>query len=191
MSSVLRNLLAGLSAREKKMVAAMGIIFVLMVCFLIAWLVGGAISELERDAADWNELILYVQKMEPLYKDKKQSDTRLDTLGKPRPLRTLVDNVVKQTGVAEADTKELNDKSWPGGWLERSAEVTFREVNLEGMVSFMKEVENNRRTFPIAITNLKILRQRRVEGMFRVSMTISTYEKVVEQAGPLKKEMTK
>ncbi|MBN2524833.1 MAG: hypothetical protein JXR76_00480 [Deltaproteobacteria bacterium] len=189
MSSVLRNLLAGLSAREKKMVAAMGITFVLMICFLIAWLVGGAISDLEHDTTEWNELIQYVQKMESFYQDKKQSDTRLETLGKPRPLRTLVDNVVKKTGVAEVDTKELNDKSWAGGWLERSAEVTFRQVDLQGIVAFMKEVENNRVTFPIAITNLKILKQRRIEGMYRVSLTISTYEKVVEQAGPLKKEM--
>ena len=191
MSSVFRNLLAGLSAREKKMVAAMGAVFVLLVCFLTAWLVGGAISKLEKNTEEWNSLIQFVQSMEPLYLENQHSDKRMETLGKPRPLRTLVDNIMKKTGVAQADTKELNDKSWPGGWLERSAEVTFREVDLQGIVSFMKEVENNRRTFPIAISKLKMNKQRRATGMFRVTMTISTYEKIEQQAGPLKGEKKK
>ena len=191
MSSVFRNLLAGLSAREKKMVAAMGVIFVLLVCFLTAWFVGGAISRLESDTEEWRELIRFVQVMEPIYKENLQSDQKTQNLGKPRPLRTLVDNVVRSTGVEQADTKELNDKSWPGGWLERSAEVTFNRVDLQSIVSFMKEVENNRRTFPIAISKLQIIKQRREEGMFRVSMTISTYEKVAQPAGPLKGEKKK
>ncbi|MBN2716192.1 MAG: hypothetical protein JXX14_10085 [Deltaproteobacteria bacterium] len=188
MSSVFRNLLAGLSAREKKMVAAMGVVFVLLICFLTAWFVGGAISDLERDTAEWTELNQFVLSMEPIFRENEQSGQKMETLGKPLPIRTLVDNVVRKTGMEQADTKELNDKSWPGGWLERSAEVTFSEVDLAGIVSFMKEVENNKRQFPIAISKLQMLKQRRVAGMFRVSMTISTYEKVAQPAGPQKGE---
>ncbi|MBN2343870.1 MAG: hypothetical protein JXX29_17440 [Deltaproteobacteria bacterium] len=182
MSSIVRNLLAGLSAREKKMVAAMSVTAVLMICFLTAFFVGGAISDLERDTAEWTELIGFVKVMESHFKEKKLSDQRMEKLGKPKPLRTLVDNVIKKTQVTEADTKELNDKTYPGGWLERSAEVTFREIDLQGIVKFMKEVEQNKRTFPIAISKLNIRKQRREEGMFRVSLTISTYEKVEELA---------
>lgn len=181
MSSIVRNFLAGLSAREKKMVAAMSATAVLMICFLVAFFVGGAISELEKNTAEWTELRGYVQIMEAHFKDKERSDKKMEHLGKPKPLRTLVDTVVKKTAASEADTKELNDKTYPGGWLERSAEVTFREIDLQGIVTFMKEVENNKRTFPIAITKLNIRKQRRAEGMYRVSMTISTYEKLEEE----------
>ena len=191
MTSVFRNLLAGLSAREKKMVAAMGGTFVLMICFLTAWFVGGAISELEKNTTEWSELINFVQSMEEYVKESKDSNAKMQSLGKPRPLRTLVDNVVKKTGVTQADTKELNDKNWPGGWLERSAEVTFREVDLPAIVNFMREVENNKPVFPIAITRLQIVKQRRVQGNFRVSLTISTYEKLADQGGVMKGEKKK
>lgn len=185
MSSIVRNFLAGLSSREKKMVAAMSVTAVLMICFFTAFFVGGAISDLERDTADWTELLGYVQVMEANFKGKEKSQKRVDRLGKPTPLRTLVDNVAKKTGATNADTKELNDKTYPGGWLEKSAEVSFREIDLAGVVAFMKEVENNKRLFPIAITKLNIRKQIRQVGMYRVSMTIATYEKIELPEGNL------
>jgi glycerophosphoryl diester phosphodiesterase len=143
----------------------------------VTFFVGGAAASHQAKAAEWSDLLKMVKTMGPQYAQSKEHSTNVNAMGRPKPLRTLVDNVFERIEGTEPDTKELNDKNYPGGWLERSVEVSFRSIDLPGIVEFLKEVEKNRRQFRIAITKLDIKKHRREEGKYRVNMTIATYEK--------------
>jgi len=159
-------------------VSAMLVTGVLMIAGLTSFFVGGAASDNLDNAQQWTELLRTVKLMAPQYKMNKSAGSSMTThQGKPKPLRTLVDNVVEKIDGIEPDTKELNDKTYPSGWLEHSVEVSFRSIDLEGIVAFLKQVENNKRSFMIAITKLDIKKDRRDESKYRVSLTIATYEK--------------
>ncbi|MBN2802379.1 MAG: hypothetical protein JXR91_04725 [Deltaproteobacteria bacterium] len=178
MSSMVRNFLAGLSSREKVMVSAMAVTAVLMIAGLTAFFVGGAANDNLDNATEWTDLLKTVKIMGPDYKSTSAPQDSARVNSKPKPLRTLVDKVISQIEIDEPDTKELNDKSYPSGWLEKSVEVSFRSIELESIIKFMEAVEKNRTSFNIAVTDIDIKKNRREEDKYIVRMTIATYEKI-------------
>jgi len=177
MSSILRNFMAGLSPRERRLVLAMAATAVLLACFLTGFVLHGATAELEAKSAEWTELVKFVRMMEPKYLELQAAGPAVQSTGRPTPLRPPVDNIVKRVGIDEPDTKELNDKNHASGWIERSVDVSFRSIPLKPLVDFMEQVEANRRQFPIAISRLDIRDLKQEESLYRVEMTIATYEK--------------
>jgi len=179
MALSLRNMIAGMSARERKMAAGMVAAMVLVAVFLAAFFVQSAIGDIEEENAVRAETLRYVALMGPKF-EEAQADQRDVARGqeKPPPLRTLVDGVVKKIGMPDPDTKELPDQSRGDDWTEHGVEVAWREVSLEQFTKFMEEMEGNRRRFPIAVTRLEVRKRRPGEDVFDVTMAISTYEKL-------------
>jgi hypothetical protein len=183
MALSVRNMIAGMSAREKKMAAGMVAAMVLVGVFLAAFFVQTAIGDIEEENDLRDETLRYVGLMGPKFAEAQAE--QLDAVRgqeKPPPLRTLVDGVVNKIGMPDPDTKELPDQSRGDSWTEYGVEVAWREVSLEQMTKFMEEVEGNRRRFPIAITRLEVRKRRPGEDIFDVTMSISTFEKVDEAA---------
>jgi hypothetical protein len=179
MALSVRNMIAGMSARERKMAAGMVAAMALVAVFLAAFFVQTAIGDIEEENEIRAETLRYVALMGPKF-EEAQAD-QLDVARgqeKPPPLRTLVDGVVKKIGMPDPDTKELPDQSRGDAWTEHGVEVAWREVSLEQMTKFMEEVEGNRRRFPIAVTRLEVRKRRPGEDAFDVTMAISTYEKL-------------
>jgi len=178
MASMVRNLIAGMSDREQKMAALMVLVLFLLMVFLAVFLVSSSIGDLEVKRLDQGELLRFINAKEQEYIAlKKEVESSLTKArSKPTPLRTLVDNVVKKTGVSDPDTKELSDQHHGERWVEHAVEVSMRQVGLENLTKFMEEVEGNRRKFPIAITKLEIRKRRMPMDQYDVKMTISTYE---------------
>jgi type II secretory pathway component PulM len=176
-------MIAGMSAREKKMAAGMLAAMVLVAVFLAAFFVQTAIGDIEEENEFREETLRYIALMGPKYQEA-QADQREAASGqeKPPPLRTLVDGVVNKIGMPDPDTKELPDQSRGESWTEYGVEVAWREVSLEQLTKFMEELEGNRRRFPIAITRLEVRKRRPGENIFDVTMAISTYEKIDEAA---------
>jgi hypothetical protein len=177
-------MIAGMSARERKMAAGMVAAMVLIAVFLAAFFVQTAIGDIEGENELRAETLRLVALMGPKYEEAQAAE--LDVARgqeKPPPLRTLVDGVVKKIGMPDPDTKELPDQSRGDAWTEHGVEVAWREISLEQMTKFMEEVEGNRRRFPIAVTRLEVRKRRPGEDAFDVTMAISTYEKL-EVAAP-------
>lgn len=184
MALSLRNMIAGMSARERKMAAGMVAAMALVAVFLAAFFVQTAIGDIEEENELRNETLRYVALMGPKF-EETQADQRDVARGqeKPPPLRTLVDGIVKKIGMPDPDTKELPDQARADTWTEHGVEVAWREVSLQQMTKFMEEVEGNRRRFAIAVTRLEVRKRRPGEDAFDVTMAISTYEKL-EAAAP-------
>ena len=190
MASLLRNFIAGMSARERRLAAAMLAVMLGMGLFLAIYSVQSSIGAIEKESKEFDEILREVAANEEAYLAKQREQRRdKKARGKPIPLRTLVDNVADEIGVTVPDVKEIPDKTQEG-WIEHAVELSIRDVGLQDMTRFMEQVEDYRRRFPIAITKLKIRKRRGGEDSFDVQeMMISTYEQVeaagaaMEQAG--------
>ena len=176
----LRNMIAGLSERERRLVTAAGLVFVAMFILLSWFLVTSKVSDLREENEQYGELLRLIDAKKQVYLDKVQKSKALQKTAKPTPLRTLVDKIGRELNVTVPDVKELPDQRPSGSWLERSVEITMREIGLVDLTRFMEEVENNRRKFPIAISKLEVRSRKRKPDTYNVKMTIATYEQSTE-----------
>jgi type II secretory pathway component PulM len=176
----LRNMIAGLSERERRLVTAAGLVFVAMFILLSWFLVTSKVSDLREENEQYGELLRLIDAKKQVYLDKVQKSKALQKTAKPTPLRTLVDKIGRELNVTVPDVKELPDQRPSGSWLERSVEITMREIGLVDLTRFMEEVENNRRKFPIAISKLEVRSRKRTPDTYNVKMTIATYEQSTE-----------
>jgi hypothetical protein len=172
-------MIAGMSARERKLAAGMVAAMLLLGVFLVAFFVRTAIGDLEEENEIRAETLRYLAIEGPKFQASRADELAMARgQEKPPPLRTLVDGVVKKIGMPDPDTKELPDQSRDGAWTEHGVEVAWREVSLEQFTKFMEDVGANRRRFPIAITRLEVRKRRPGEDLFDVTMAISTYEQI-------------
>jgi hypothetical protein len=183
MAFSVRNAIAGLSARERKMAAGMVAAMVVLTVALVAFFVRSAISDIEEENALRAETLRLVAVVGPKFQER-QAEQASEMLGqdKPPPLQTLVDGIVKKIAMPNPDTKELPDQNHDDAWEEHGVEVSWREVTLLQLTRFMEEVEGNKRRFPVAITRLEMRKRSPGQDAFDVTMAISTYEKI-EGAG--------
>lgn len=191
MTSMVRNMISGMSARERRLAALAGIVFVTMLLSLAIFLVRSSIADLEASESSTADALRLIaaKKQDYLAQSREQQRLANKRMSKPTPLRTLIDNIGEDLAVTIPDIKELADQRHAGGWVEHAAELSMRDVGLADLTAFMVEVKGNGRKFPIAITKLDIRKRRRSADSFDVKMTISTYEQSAapEESGAGKK----
>ncbi len=189
MAEFVRNLIAGLSERERRLVAITGLIFMLFGVFLFVFFVQSGRSDLKEETQKYAKSLSFIADKEQDYLSKQKENQRMKGRGavKPTPLRTLVDKICRQLNVTGPDMKELPNQRHGTHWLERAVELSMRELGLDELKEFMEEVEGNRRKFPIAITKLEIRKRKRTQNAYDVKMIISTYEQAAEEVAPGKR----
>ena len=176
----LRNMIAGLSERERRLVTVAGLVFAVLIVLLFWFLVSSKVSDLRDENEEYAELLSLIDARKQAYLDKVQKSKAHQQTAKPMPLRTLVDKIGRDLNVTVLDIKELPDQRPSASWMERSVEITMREIGLLDLTRFMEEVESNRRKFPIAISKLEVRYRKRAPDTYSVKMTIATYEQSEE-----------
>ncbi len=189
MGEFVRNLIAGLSERERRLVGIAGLIFFVFVIFLFVFLVRTKIGDLEDDNIKYTNILRFIDQKEQDFLEQKQKSrqSKSRSTAKPTPLRTLVDKIGRQLNVTVQDVKELPDHRHNSNWLEHAVELSMREIGLFDLTKFMEEVRANRRRFPIAITKLEIRKRKRVQDTYDIKMVIATYEQAKEEVAPGKR----
>ncbi|MCP4599955.1 MAG: hypothetical protein GY847_05345 [Proteobacteria bacterium] len=190
MADNIRNLVAGLSERERRMAAVTGLVAIGFFIFLFVFFVQSRINDMEEETEEYAKSLSLIMDKEQSYLDKRRERQRNSSKGmvKPTPLRTLIDKIGKHLSVTVPDMKELPDQRHSGGhWLEHSVELSMREIGMADLTKFMEEVEGNRRKFPIAITKLEIRKRKRTPDAYDVKMVIATYERAAEETTPGKR----
>ncbi len=181
MGRSLKNIVTGLSAREQRLVAVMGLLFAGFIVFLTIFLYQSKLSDLEEENAALTESLRLMDEKEADYLAEKQHEQQISQKAsqKPTPLSTIVDKASRKVEIETPDTKELPDLRHGTQWLEHSVELSFREIDLLKLVEFMEEIESNRIQFPIAVSKLDINKRKRpLDVVYQVNMTISTYEQL-------------
>ncbi len=181
MGRSLKNIVAGLSAREQRLVAIMGILFVLFAAFLAVFIFRSKVNELTDENENLIQTIRLIDEKEADYLARKQAENQLSTKASQKltPLSTVIDRAGKNIDIPTPDTKELPDQRHGTQWVEHAVEISIREINLLKLIEFMEEIESNRIQFPIAISKLDISKRKRpLDVVYNVTMTVSSYEQV-------------
>ena len=186
-----KNIVAGLSPREQRLVAVMGLLFVAFIIFIIVFLFNSKVTELEENSDQLTQsLRLLDEKAESYLAEEQQKEQLIqNATNKPTPLSTIVDKASKKVEIETPDTKELPDQRHGTQWVEHSVELSLRDIDILKLTLFMEEIEENRRRFPIAISKLEVnKRKRATDNTYQVRMTVSTYEQEVAEEPSGKKK---
>ena len=176
----LQNMISGLSERERRLVIVAGLVFAAFIVLLFWFLVNSKVGDLREKNENYSELLRLIDAKKQAYVDRLRESEAVQKTGKPTPLRTLVDKISKELDVNVPDIKELPEQRPGANWLERSVEISMRDIGLVALTRFMERVESNRQKFPIAIAKLEVRNRKRTPDTYNVKMTIATYERSTE-----------
>src|SRR3954471_23061252 len=139
----LRDKWERLSQRERTMVGAMGVTFVIMVTLIVGFLITDGLSSMDERNAHMRQALRDLDTQRDNYLRLKaktaQMETRLGTT--PVQLQGYVESAAKDSGV---EIQEQNERpAAPAGkkFIERTVDLRLRAVSLEQLAKFMKALE--------------------------------------------------
>ena len=100
MSSKIHNLLAGMTPREKRLALLMISITLLFIVFVIDYLVDSSIVRSQERVTQSQGALKLLREKEGEYYAKRDAEKQLNQLDAPKPLRSLIDNVVQKVKIS-------------------------------------------------------------------------------------------
>lgn len=167
------------SERERKLMGLAAVFLAAFAVFLaVFWIQTGMSSLSEENDRNAEILMTIEQKKGDLIRQiEEERKTEQMSASPPPPLRSMLSNIAKGLSMTIPELKELPDQLHGDRWVEHVMEVRLKQMDLQSSVQFMVEVEASRKSFPIAITRLEMIKRRGHADEFDVKMAVSTYER--------------
>jgi len=185
----LRDKWERLSQRERTMVGAMGVTFVLMLTLIVGFLITDGLSSMEERNADMRQALRDLDTQRDSYLRLKaktaQMETRLGTT--PVQLQGYVEQAAKEAGVEISDSSDRPAVSAGKKFIERSVDLHLKPMTIDQLTKFMKAIETGRSL--VVVTSLTVRTRDDKHQMLDVDMVVSTYEHDTGKAG-VKKDKT-
>jgi len=185
----LRDKWERLSQRERTMVAAMGITFVLMLTLIVGFLITDGLSSMEERNADMRQALrdLDTQRDKYLLMKSKmaQMETRLGT--QPVQLQGYVENAAKEAGVEISDSTDRQAVAAGKKFIERTVDLHLKPATLDQLTKFMKAIETGRSL--VVVKELSVRTRDDKHEQLDIDMAVSTYERDTGKSG-VKKDKT-
>ncbi len=177
----LRDRFERLTPRERTMVSALGLTFLVTVTLMVTFLVSDAIAgREERNQAMRQALRDLDTHRETYLKAKAKADLLEGKLSKSgTQLQGYLEAAAKETGVQIPDSSEKPPLPAGKSFIERSVDLRLTKVTLDALAKFMKKVETG--TSLVAVTSLNIRTRDDKHVELDVEMSVSTYERAVEK----------
>ena len=185
----LRDKWERLSQRERTMVGAMGVTFVIMVTLIVGFLITDGLSSMEERNSDMRQALRDLDTQRDKYLVMKakvaQMETRLGTT--PVQLQGYVENAAKEAGVEISDSSDRPAAAAGKKFIERSVDLHLKPVTLDQVTRFMKAIETGRSL--VVVKELTVRTRDDKHEQLDVDMTVSTYERATDK-NALKKDKT-
>ena len=182
----LRDRWERLSQRERTMVGAMGITFVIMVTLIVGFLITDGLSSMEERNADMRQALRDLDTQRDSYLRMKAKAAQMETrLGStPVQLSGYLEAAAKESGVEIQETNELPASPAGKKFIERTLDVRLRAVTIEQLSHFMKAIETGKSL--VVVTGLEIRTRDDKHEQLDVELWASTYERDTGKNGPKK-----
>lgn len=180
LSSALRQALAGISPRERKLLIALGGVLAAMLLLGMYYWSSSVIDEVEGERAQLVEALRMIRNERPRIRERQRQ--REEMLGRYRvpapPLTSFVESAAREANVQVEAAADRPVQQLPGGrFARRSVSIRLRHVDLQSLVTFMDRIEAA--PFPVAITSIRIRKRFGEQNSYDVDdMVISTYDRV-------------
>ena len=183
----LRDKWERLSQRERTMVGAMGVTFVLMLTLIVGFRITDGLSSMEERNADMRQALRDLDTQRDSYLRLKaktaQMETRLGTT--PVQLQGYVEQAAKEAGVEISDSSDRAPTPAGKKFIERTVDLHLKPMTLDQLTKFMKAIETGRSL--VVVKELSVRTRDDKHQQLDVDMVVSTFERDTGK-GAVKKE---
>lgn len=173
----LRDKWERLSQRERTMVGAMGVTFVIMVTLIVGFLITDGLSSMEERNADMRQALRDLDTQRDSYLRMKAKAAQMDTrLGaQPVQLQGYVENAAKEAGVEISDSTDRPAAAAGKKFIERTVDLHLKPVTIDQLTKFMKAIETGRSL--VVVTSLIVHTRDDKHQQLDVDMSVATFER--------------
>ncbi len=172
---------AGMTPRERRMLALLGAVLLLVVGGILWYAVSSGLEErservaLMRQAAE--ELVRHADELRAAKAARARADARLETSSVPM-LQAHVDKIAQEVGLEVKEYKNLKPRylDKKKRYQERSVRLRILGTDLSTLAKFLDKLERGRDL--VMVTELRITARTGQPDKLDVDMVVSTFEKV-------------
>lgn len=172
-----------MSARERLMVAALGVTLVLCIVSLSGFLIYSGLSDLEDKNAAMRQALREIERKRPEYLKAKARlmalEARIGT--NPLLLTGFIEQIQNETKIYIRETVQRTPEPAGKKYQEQSIDVRISKVQLEPLLKFMRKIETHPQNL-VLVTQLSIHSLDDKHQEFGVDMVVSTYEHAPKKA---------
>jgi type II secretory pathway component PulM len=174
-----------ISARERRLLSALGSAFGLCGVLLVGYLVFDSFQTMSQENEDMRKAIDDIAKHSDEYRTAKEKaaaqQMRIGT--EPPQLAADLEAAAKEAGIQIPETADRPDSSAGKHYVEHSLDLKLRKVDLKSLAHFLSKIETGRAL--VLVTRLEIRRSFGGDGTtVDVDMTASTYERLKDGKKP-------
>jgi len=176
----LRDKWERLSQRERTLVTALGVTFVIMVTMIVGFLITDGLASMDERNASMRQALRDLETQRDSYIRMKakaaQLETRLGTT--PVQMQGYLEQAAKDAGMESSALPETTPRPpAPAGekGVELTVDLQLHAVTLDQLTRFMKAIETGRSL--VVVTALNVRTRDDKHQQLDVAMSVTTYER--------------
>ena len=184
----LRDKWERLSQRERTMVGALGVTFVVMMTLIVGFLITDGLSSMEERNAEMRQALRDLDTQRDNYIRMKAKVAQMETRmgSQPVQLSGYLEQAAKDAGVEISDSSDRPATAAGKKFVERTVDVHLRPTTLEALTKFMKAIETGKSI--VVVTALEVHTRDDKHQQLDVTMAVTTYDRATEPKGGAKKD---
>lgn len=165
-----------MAPRERRMVIGLGVVFAVLIVFLVPARVSAYLGERSRQNEDLRQAIQDVHNARAKIAARRAllGDVAARYANKAPPLGTLVDTAAKSAGIDIAVQTDVPPIPRGKLYTERATKLSVQKTGLKALATFMERIEQS--GHPVAITQLDMTKRIEADS-YSVSMTITAWDR--------------
>jgi hypothetical protein len=182
----LRDKWERLSQRERTMVGALGVTFVIMVTLIVGFLITDGLATLEERNSDMRQALRDLDTQRESYLKLRAKSQQIEArLGAtPVQLGGYLEAASKEAGITIGDSNDRAATPAGKNFVERAVDLHLHGVTLDQLVKFLKAIETGRNL--VVVTQLRITTRDDKHQQLDVDMSVSTYQRDTAKTGAKK-----
>lgn len=183
----LRDRFERLSQRERTMVTALGITFVVFITLVVGFLIADRVSSMDERNADMRQALKDIETQRDSYLKAKSKTSQLETrIGhQPVQLSGFLEQCAKDAGVQIPESNEQPAVAAGKNYIQRSIDLRLKAVRLEQLAAFLRRIETGPNL--VMVTALSVRARDDKHEELDVEMTVSAYEHAPKDKSGAKK----
>ncbi|HXU72397.1 MAG TPA: type II secretion system protein GspM [Polyangia bacterium] len=173
----LRDRWERLSQRERTMVGAMGITFVIMVTLIVGFLITDGLSSMEERNTDMRQALRDLDTQRDSYLRLKAKASQMETRlgGQPVQMQRYLEEAAKEAGVEIPESTPRPPAAAGKKFVQQTVDLRLHAVTLEQLTKFMKAIETGKSL--VVTTSLDVRTRDDKHEQFDVEMSVATWER--------------
>lgn len=182
----LRDRYERLSQRERKLVALLGVTFIVMLTLIVGFLITDGLSSMEERNADMRQALRDIESHREAYLKLKSRTAQLESrLGRSSvQLGSFLEQCAKDAGLDIPESNERPPAQAGKQWVERAVDLRLTRVKLEALTDFMRRIETGPNLVVVSALSVRVRDDKHEE--LDVEMTVSTWERALGKPGAKK-----